>query len=127
MKKAKFFCENCNAEVDKNARFCTKCGKFFASVRCPKCGYTGSSHDFASGCPKCGYADSSVSCSSVGIDLGKNSNVNKNHFFFHKFHTKKVTQNKSKTNYPNSSLPLWVYLATLLALIVVIFLTVRCS
>ena len=35
---AKFFCESCGAEVPRNARFCKKCGRFFASVRCPNCG-----------------------------------------------------------------------------------------
>ncbi len=58
MKKqlAKFFCENCGAEVAENARFCRSCGKFFTSVRCPACGMTGSSSMFNNGCPACGYA-----------------------------------------------------------------------
>ena len=58
MKKqsAKFFCENCGAEVPQNARVCRHCGKFFSSVRCPVCGTTGSPSKFANGCPKCGYA-----------------------------------------------------------------------
>lgn len=54
-KKAKFFCENCNSEVAANARFCPKCGKFFAAVRCPECGHVGSHRDFKTGCPKCHY------------------------------------------------------------------------
>ncbi|MCM1321159.1 MAG: zinc ribbon domain-containing protein [Bacteroides sp.] len=53
---ARFFCENCNAEVKANARFCGKCGKFFVSVRCPSCGKTGPQAMFAAGCPNCGYA-----------------------------------------------------------------------
>ena len=58
MKKqsAKFFCENCGAEVPQNARVCKHCGKFFSSVRCPVCGTTGSPGKFANGCPNCGYA-----------------------------------------------------------------------
>ncbi len=58
MKKqsAKFFCENCGAEVPQNARVCRHCGKFFSSVRCPVCGTTGGPNKFANGCPKCGYA-----------------------------------------------------------------------
>ena len=44
--KAKFFCQNCNSEVAANAKFCPKCGKFFAAVRCPKCGHTGTVKDF---------------------------------------------------------------------------------
>ncbi|MCR5218315.1 zinc ribbon domain-containing protein [Treponema sp.] len=55
-KKAKYFCENCNSEVAWNARFCPKCGKFFAAVRCPECGYVGSHRDFKTGCPKCHYS-----------------------------------------------------------------------
>ena len=39
--KPRFFCENCNAEVKRDAKFCSKCGHFFASVRCPVCGKTG--------------------------------------------------------------------------------------
>lgn len=55
-KDAKFFCENCGAEVPENAKMCKKCGKFFISVRCPSCGHTGTSSEFKSGCPNCGYA-----------------------------------------------------------------------
>ena len=55
-KKAKYFCENCGSEVASNARFCPKCGKFFSSVRCPKCGCTGDVKKFKNGCPQCGYA-----------------------------------------------------------------------
>ena len=53
---AKFFCENCGAEVPQNARVCKHCGKFFSSVRCPVCGTTGTPAKFANGCPNCGYA-----------------------------------------------------------------------
>lgn len=55
-KNAKFFCENCGSEVGANARFCPKCGKFFASVRCPECGKLGSPSLFKKGCPRCHYA-----------------------------------------------------------------------
>ncbi len=53
---AKFFCENCGAEVPQNAKVCRHCGRFFSSVRCPICGVTGPSSKFSSGCPSCGYA-----------------------------------------------------------------------
>ncbi|WP_294429795.1 zinc ribbon domain-containing protein [uncultured Treponema sp.] len=58
MKKqsAKFFCENCGAEVPQNAKVCRHCGKFFSSVRCPVCGTTGTPGKFTNGCPTCGYA-----------------------------------------------------------------------
>ncbi|WP_428768206.1 zinc ribbon domain-containing protein [Treponema sp. HNW] len=52
----KFFCEFCDTEVPLNARLCPKCGRFFASVRCPNCGHTGEHAAFKKGCPKCGYA-----------------------------------------------------------------------
>jgi hypothetical protein len=52
---AKFFCENCNAEVPRNASRCPKCGRAFASVRCPSCNFTGSETLFKDGCPICGY------------------------------------------------------------------------
>jgi ssDNA-binding Zn-finger/Zn-ribbon topoisomerase 1 len=39
-----------------SAKNCPKCGRFFASVRCPKCGFTGRDEDFARGCPVCGYS-----------------------------------------------------------------------
>ena len=54
--KAKFFCENCGAEVPQNAKMCRHCGRFFSSVRCPACGATGKNSDFINGCPVCGYA-----------------------------------------------------------------------
>ena len=53
---AKFFCENCGAEVPQNARVCKHCGKFFSSVKCPVCGTSGSPGKFTNGCPNCGYA-----------------------------------------------------------------------
>lgn len=54
--RPKFFCEFCGTEVKQNDRVCTHCGKFFASVRCPSCGFTGVSKLFRDGCPACGYA-----------------------------------------------------------------------
>lgn len=55
-KNAKFFCENCSTEVKQHAKFCPKCGRFFASVKCPNCGKIGASSEFSRGCPQCGYA-----------------------------------------------------------------------
>ena len=54
-KTAKFFCENCGAEVSRNAKVCRHCGRFFSSVRCPQCGKTGTPEEFSKGCPACGY------------------------------------------------------------------------
>jgi uncharacterized membrane protein YvbJ len=39
-KKPRFFCDNCGSEVGQNAKACQNCGRFFASVRCPSCGYS---------------------------------------------------------------------------------------
>ena len=55
-KKAKFFCEFCGKEVRQNDKVCQYCGKFFASVRCPRCGKVGRTEEFTHGCPACGYA-----------------------------------------------------------------------
>jgi ssDNA-binding Zn-finger/Zn-ribbon topoisomerase 1 len=39
-----------------SAKSCPQCGRFFASVRCPHCGFTGRDEDFVRGCPVCGYS-----------------------------------------------------------------------
>jgi predicted amidophosphoribosyltransferase len=51
-----FFCENCGAEVPLTVKRCPGCGRFFESVRCPKCGLTGTESQFTKGCPGCGYS-----------------------------------------------------------------------
>jgi predicted RNA-binding Zn-ribbon protein involved in translation (DUF1610 family) len=58
MKQSRFFCENCGAEVSRNAKTCPRCGKSFASVRCSACGFTGEEGLFRTGCPVCGYSPS---------------------------------------------------------------------
>jgi hypothetical protein len=55
-KKPRFFCDNCGVEVEQNTRACPQCGRFFASIRCPSCGYTGDEKAFSDGCPACGYS-----------------------------------------------------------------------
>jgi predicted RNA-binding Zn-ribbon protein involved in translation (DUF1610 family) len=55
-KSPRFFCENCGAEVDRDTKTCPRCGRFFASIRCPACGFTGAEGLFAGGCPVCGYS-----------------------------------------------------------------------
>jgi predicted RNA-binding Zn-ribbon protein involved in translation (DUF1610 family) len=56
MKRARFFCENCGAEVGRNAKQCPKCGKLFSSILCPSCGFSGEEFLFDKGCPLCGYS-----------------------------------------------------------------------
>ncbi|MDR2841985.1 MAG: hypothetical protein LBV52_02165 [Spirochaetaceae bacterium] len=57
-KKPRFFCDGCGHEVAANAGRCPCCGKYFASIRCPKCHWTGDQAAFSNGCPKCGYSSS---------------------------------------------------------------------
>jgi len=52
----RFFCEHCGAEVPRAAKRCASCGRLFASVKCPKCGFVGEERLFATGCPSCGYS-----------------------------------------------------------------------
>ncbi len=90
-KSSKFYCENCGAEVKPNAKFCSKCGKFFTYVRCPVCNYTGPASAFVHGCPNCGYA--------INKKKEKVKSVNKS----------------------EGSLPLWIYIITFLILVCSIF------
>lgn len=86
----KFFCENCGKEVKRNASACPHCGRFFASVKCPSCGYAGAASQFENGCPRCGYA--------LRPRLKKEEKGKK------KTHPKK----KKKGTY-DDSLPVWLY------------------
>ena len=58
-KAPKFFCENCGEEVPIDEKKCPKCGRYFASVRCPACDYIGEEDEFKDGCPVCGYSSKS--------------------------------------------------------------------
>ena len=91
-KKAKFFCENCGAEVEQDSRFCKKCGRFFTSVRCPCCGFVGPANIFANGCPKCGYAE-------TGTKNKNNYNI------------------QAKRKNADAPLPIWIYLFTIAVLL----------
>lgn len=125
-KEAKFFCENCGEEVAQNARFCKKCGRFFSSVRCPKCGKVGSAHAFSKGCPQCGYAEKPSKTSPNKETADKKSFNLKNHFYFHKPNGGNISS-RSKKNYSGSSLPVWIYGITFGLLIIMIILFMRCS
>jgi len=57
-KKPRFFCDNCGYEVGHEVKNCPYCGRTFASVRCPSCGYSGPDRMFLNGCPLCGYSAS---------------------------------------------------------------------
>ncbi|MDR1287449.1 MAG: zinc ribbon domain-containing protein [Treponema sp.] len=96
MKSPKFFCEHCGAEVARSAKACPRCGRFFASVRCPACGYTGAESLFRGGCPSCGY-------SSGGQKRG-------------------LFPSGKKPARSALPLPLWIYLFSVLALLCVVVL-----
>ncbi|MDR2865374.1 MAG: zinc ribbon domain-containing protein [Spirochaetaceae bacterium] len=61
MKKGspRFFCDQCGTEVGVDVKACPYCGASFASIRCPRCSFTGEESLFINGCPKCGSAASS--------------------------------------------------------------------
>ena len=126
-KEAKFFCESCGSEVPRNSRVCPTCGKFFASVRCPQCGKTGTNDDFKKGCPSCGYAvNPDLANSSAAFQPG-HSNINYKHSnsvsgFRNSFYSKK----KKKTGYVESGLPIWIYISTVVVLIILVALLYSC-
>ncbi len=105
-KKAKFFCENCGAEVPENAKLCKKCGKFFISVRCPNCGRTGTSKEFKKGCPTCGYATGKSFNSDFGNTLNNSVALSKIFGQAGRF------SGKPKKYRHENSLPGWIYILT---------------
>ncbi|MBQ9239438.1 MAG: zinc ribbon domain-containing protein [Treponema sp.] len=97
--KAKFFCENCGAEVPEKARVCQHCGKFFASVRCPMCGTIGSVSQFTHGCPQCGYARTGTTAPA---------------------RPRRLHRPRRRTAVNDNSLPSWMYAIALAGLIAVV-------
>lgn len=125
--KAKFFCENCGAEVPENAKMCKNCGKFFISVRCPNCGKTGTSSEFKNGCPNCGYA-----VGNNGVLNSKNSENSKtlrhasalNQIFSS---ARRFSNSRAKKNEKNEySLPAWIYILTVSMLVAVMIGVYSC-
>jgi len=94
-----FFCEHCGSPVPRDAKKCPSCGRFFSSVRCPSCNFTGPESLFSEGCPMCGY-----SSTTTFPDLSSNKNWK---------------SAKSEARGPVTPLPWWVYGITLLALVLV--------
>ena len=84
-KSPRFFCESCGAEVPRNAKTCPQCGRYFASVLCPSCGFSGEESLFKGGCPVCGYSTGKGRGDLPGFPEGKK---------------------------PAGPLPLWVYILT---------------
>ncbi|MDD7417486.1 MAG: zinc ribbon domain-containing protein [Treponemataceae bacterium] len=113
---AKFVCENCQTIVDANAKFCPTCGKFFAAVKCPKCGKVGTTYQFKDGCPQCGYSEKKGS-SADESPIGENENMKKIDKIFRK-------QRKIKRRMSDDSLPLWIYIVSFCTLPILIVLFV---
>lgn len=118
-KEAKFFCESCGSEVPRKSKFCPVCGKFFASVRCPKCGHTGASEDFKSGCPECGYAVNS----NASISQNQNSDISSQNNIKYK---NKIASKKTNKSGQDGSLPVWIYIISVLVLIILIICLYSC-
>lgn len=108
-RQAKFFCEHCGSEVPREAKICRVCGRFFASVRCPKCGASGTPSDFRNGCQECGYA-----INGQGHSGRKPA------------HLKKDRGGKRISAGTEQSLPVWVYAVSLSALAVLAAITYGC-
>ncbi len=124
-KEAKFFCESCGSEVPRNAKVCPICGKFFASVRCPKCGKIGTVDDFKNGCSFCGYAVNHI----LDANLSKNTKNNLKTTSKNKKNTKNNNLSlfeTTSTQKTDSGLPFWIYFSTILVLIILVAILYSC-
>ncbi len=102
----KFICENCQNVVPANAKFCPKCGRFFAAVKCPRCGKVGNSQLFKNGCPQCGYSEGKTEISKQEIEKID----------------KILKKQKKRRAFSEDSLPVWVYIVAFASLAVLIVL-----
>lgn len=105
--KARFFCEFCGTEVKKNDKICSHCGRFFASVRCPKCNCTGTPAQFSKGCPNCGYA--------LKKDDKQITDTKKTIFGF--------KEKKQKNNI--DALPAWIYFVCFFVAVLLIIFVIK--
>jgi len=103
-KKPRFFCDNCGYEVGSDVKSCPYCGRFFASVRCPKCDYSGPEKMFLNGCPLCGYS-ANPSLPSKPSKPSKRP---------------KAKTARAKTARDAEPLPAWAFIAAIIALLAVI-------
>jgi len=95
-KTPRFFCDNCGYEVGHEVKACPFCGRYFASVRCPVCDYSGPDKMFKNGCPLCGY---SASAGPVPV---------------------KKKQSRPEQRSSDEPLPPWVYLAAVVVLLAIV-------
>jgi uncharacterized membrane protein YvbJ len=91
-----FYCDNCGAEVSQSEPSCPSCGRKFASIRCPACGFSGEEKRFDNGCPECGYQ----------VLPGKGGHKTKRAAFGH---NRKKAASASSTE---GALPGWAYFLT---------------
>lgn len=127
-KEPKFFCESCGSEVPRNSKICTTCGRFFASVKCPKCGCIGDNDDFKKGCPTCGYAvnsDSNKKRNTTDIQFFNPEQDNKNNNTIFSINSL-FGKTKSNNFKSESSLPLWIYILTIGILVGLVILLYSC-
>jgi hypothetical protein len=87
--------------VGSEVKACPYCGRIFASIRCPSCGYSGHDKMFQNGCPMCGYS------------APPSSKKTKN---------PKKKKTKSGEGYTTEPLSFWTYVITFIALFIVIAL-----
>jgi uncharacterized membrane protein YvbJ len=97
-KKPRFFCDNCGTEVPRDEVKCPECGRYFSSVRCPACGFTGEVSSFKGGCPVCGYS------SKAGSE--KNNDASR--------------ANPQESKKPKGALPVWAYILSASVLIAIL-------
>jgi uncharacterized membrane protein YvbJ len=101
-KTPRFFFDICGHEVGNDIKTCPYCGRYFASIRCPKCGFSGEDSLFVNGCPSCGYSASPVPEAQKALKTPKK---------------KRSRKKKTPTEEP---LPSWVYLVLIASLFAVI-------
>ena len=111
---ARFFCENCGTEVNRDTGRCPSCGRIFASVRCPSCGFTAAESLFKEGCPVCGYCapaeDTRTPGNAPAWPLPSSKGKTGRRMAY------PGERKKSSGWFLVSSLPLWVYVLAVFAL-----------
>ena len=101
-KKPRFFCDNCSYEVSSEAKLCPYCGRYFSSIRCPKCEYSGPDRMFQNGCPMCGYSAPPQKAPQNKPVRGKKSS--------------------NSRSAPAEPLPFWTYIIAVIIFMIVIIL-----
>ncbi|MGN0728255.1 zinc ribbon domain-containing protein [Treponema sp.] len=123
-KKAKYFCEGCGSEVVPDAKFCPKCGRFFAAVRCPNCGHIGTVRNFIKGCPACHYAMSKDEIYGEPSSQGRKKRLSASS----RKKIKKAFKNHQPASLFSDDVPAWLFFASIIALIVIFaVLFIRCK